>query len=76
MARRPKRSLVEELTQHAAIAAATRDQAAALAVLQPEIAEFVVARRMLDDGLADLLSRRNEAAAAVQAPAQQALPTT
>lgn len=76
MARRPKRTLTEELTQHAALAASARDTAGALAQLQPDVAEFIVARRMLEDGRA-LLAARAAAVAADDAPpsSQPALPT-
>lgn len=70
MARRPKRSLTDELTHHATVAAATRDAAGALALMQPDIPEFAVARRMLDDGWALLIGRLR---ASIQSQAQPPL---
>lgn len=62
MARRPKRSLVEELRRHQDIVAGTQATCAALAALYPDVAEFTVAARMLKDGC-DLLDARATGAA-------------
>jgi hypothetical protein len=54
VARRPKRSLVEELDIHRSIAIAAHTTCAALEGLHPDVSEFVVARKMLDDACKEL----------------------
>lgn len=68
MARRPKRSLGAELAAHQRIADAASMLCSSLVALEPEIAEFMVARKMLDDGVTEL-QRKREAAAAAPVPA-------
>jgi hypothetical protein len=63
MARRPKRTLDAELAAHQRIAEAASATCTALVALEPEIAEFMVARKMLDDGVKELQRKRDEAAA-------------
>lgn len=69
MARRPKRNYADELVQLAAIANGARTTCAALVVLCPEIAEFLVARKMLEDAGAELQRKLAEVRASEVAPA-------
>ena len=68
MARRPKRSLAAELQAHQQLAEAASQTCTALVALEPEIAEFMVARKMLDDGVKELQRKREQAATPAVAP--------
>lgn len=57
MARRPKRTLVEELEAHESLALSQHTAVAVLAALQPDVAEFGMARVMLDAGVEKLRER-------------------
>lgn len=61
MARRPKRSLVEELTRHRDIVSGAQVTCSSLAALYHDVPEFAMAARLLKDGH-DELERRAKGA--------------